>query len=321
MTVSEKDPGEVYRALFEQWRGLAPSEDWARTLERAFATQAAVGKTVELSLEAWRDLAATPPGADWTEKLKRHAQRIQRQAVANAEAATKATGSPARWSDYLEYLSSLDLTGWNPFKNVAGTGPLAPGAGSSQLNEIVWDVYEATFGRAAGAPLFGPGRELNEKLLRAFEAWAEWARTAAAYGEIVGETWRKAIERFLEELASRETEEDSTSLRKLTTVFMEVAERVLVERFAQQDYVEAQARALEAGLRYRAAEQDLADLVLRHGHVPSRSEVDGAHRRVYELKQEVRALREEVRRLREETRAARAAAEPASAPAGDEESP
>jgi polyhydroxyalkanoate synthesis regulator phasin len=102
---------------------------------------------------------------------------------------------------------------------------------------------------------------------------------------------------------------------------MEVAERVLVERFAQRDYVEAQARALEAGLRYRAAEQDLADLVLRQGHVPSRSEVDGAHRRVYELKQEVRALREEVRRLREETRAARAAAEPAPAPVGEGESP
>jgi class III poly(R)-hydroxyalkanoic acid synthase PhaE subunit len=311
--MSERDAGEVYRALFERWRGLAPSEDWARTLERAFATQAAVGKTVELSLEAWRDLAATPPGAEWSAKLEQHAQRIQRQTAANVEAATKATGSPARWSDYLEYLSSLDLTGWNPFKNVAGTGPLAPGAGGSQLTGIVSDVYEATFGRAAGAPLFGPGRELNEKLLRAFEAWAEWIRAAAAYGEIVGETWRHAIERFLEELASHGEEQDAPSLRGLTTRFMEVAERVLVERFAQQDYVEAQARALEAGLRYRAAEQDLADLVLRHGHVPSRSEVDGAHRRVYELKQEVRALREEVRALREETRAARSAAESGAA--------
>jgi class III poly(R)-hydroxyalkanoic acid synthase PhaE subunit len=316
VTVSEKDPGEVYRALFEQWRGLAPSEGWARTLERAFATQAAVGKTVELSVEAWRDLASTPPGADWTEKLKRHAQRIQRQAAANVEAATKATGSPALWPDYLEYLSSLDLTGWNPFKNAAAGG-LAPGPGSAQLTGLMSGAYEATFGRAAGAPLFGPGREFNERLLRAFEAWAEWTRTGAAYGEIVGDTWRKAIERFLEELGARSDEQNATSLRGLTTLFMEVAERVLVERFAQQDYIEAQSRALEAGLRYRAAEQELADVVLRHGHVPSRSEVDGAHRRVYELKQEVRALREEVRRLREETRAARAAADPA--PAGEDE--
>jgi class III poly(R)-hydroxyalkanoic acid synthase PhaE subunit len=315
--VTGDDAGEAFRALFEQWRGLAPSAEWARTLERAFATQAAVGKTIELSLEAWRDLASTPPGADWTAKLKRHADRIQRETAANVEAATKAAASPVIWSDYLEYLSSLDLGGWNPFRNVTGTGPLAPGAASTHVSGLVWDVYEATFGRAAGAPLFGPGRELNERLQRAGEAWVEWARATATYGEIVGDMWRRAIERFLEELAARGEEQEATSLRDLTGLFMEVAERVFVERFAQQDYVEAQARALETGLRYRAAEQALADVVLRHGHVPSRAEVDGAHRRVYELKQEVRALHEEVRRLREETRAARAAPAVERTPTGD----
>jgi class III poly(R)-hydroxyalkanoic acid synthase PhaE subunit len=305
--MSDRDPADVYRQLFESWRGVMPTGDWARTLERTFATQAAVAKTVELCLDAWRDLAATPPGPAWTEKLQRHAERIQRQATSSSEAAAKA--HPSRlWTDYLEYVSSLGLPGWKPPQKASASA-------GADLAGLAFDAYEAAFGRSTGAPIFGPGRELNEKLRRAFEAWGDWVQAGAAYGEIVADTWRRAIERFLEQLAGIE----APSLRSLTTRFMEVAETVLVERFGQQDYIEAQARALEAGLRYRAAEQELADVVLRQGHVPTRSEVDGAHRRVYELKQEVRALREELRRLREETRAARAAAESEPAGAGEEE--
>jgi hypothetical protein len=320
--VTADDAHEPFRALFEQWRGLAPSAEWTRTLEGAYASHSAMAKTMELSLEAWRDLASTPPGAEWSAKLERHAERIQRQAAANVEAATRATPSPAAWSDYLEYLSSLDFGGWNPFKNAAPTAPPAagaPGTDAGQLSGLVWDAYQATFGRAEGAPAFGPGRELNEALRRAGEAWAAWARAAQAYGEIMSETWRHALERFLEELASRGEGEAPASLRDLTRLFMEVAERHFVARFAEPDYVEAQARALEAGLCYRKAEQDLADVVYRHGPLPSRAEVDGAHRRVYDLKQEVHALREEVRQLRGEVRAARAAAESERAPAGDED--
>ena len=309
--MAERDGADLYRQLFESWRGVVPTGDWARTLERAFATQAAVGKTVELCLDAWRDLAATAPGPAWADKLQRHAQRIQRQATSNAEAAAKAHLA-GLWADYLDYVSSLGLPGWKaPVAGVSAAG--------TDLTGLVFDAYEATFGRATGAPIFGPGRELNEKLRTAFDAWADWVQTGAAYTEIVADTWRRAIERFLEELAK--PPDEAPSLRGLTTRFMEVAETVLVERFAEKDYIEAQAQALEAGLRYRAAEQELADVVLRQGHVPTRSEVDGAHRRVYELKQEVRALREEVRRLREETRSARAAAESEPTSAGEGKAP
>ena len=78
--------------------------------------------------------------------------------------------------------------------------------------------------------------------------------------------------------------------------------RPIVNR--RQDIVCAsQRRLLEAFLSSRTRERELVELLANAFDLPTRTEIDDAHRSVHDLKREVRALRRELERLQGETAA------------------
>lgn len=74
-------------------------------------------------------------------------------------------------------------------------------------------------------------------------------------------------------------------------LWTETADASLEKVFRSEHYVNIQGRLFDAAMNYRLREQEVVELVLKTGYVPTRSEVDEAHRNIYELRKEVKALK------------------------------
>jgi class III poly(R)-hydroxyalkanoic acid synthase PhaE subunit len=332
------DPAELYHAMIDQWRRVvlaqpgfqSAAQGWTLSdlVERYLAAQSTTMRLVELSLDAWRELLPkVGTGEDWRTSITALAGRFREQLL--SDAGTEGTASEAQlWPQYLAHLQRLGLPMLDAFREAPGRlqeAAFGEDPELTRLTNLFWDSYAQTFGRLLRSPGLGPGRETSEKLERGFDAWLEWSRASFRYQTIIADTWVRALERFLSELADRAARGESpATVRALTNLYMETAEAVFVEKFMSTEYIEAQAQAGNASMEYWRREREIVDGLMKISHVPTRTEVDEAHRQVHELRKELRALRRELRELRHAQRRAPAAGGtphvPVSAGAEEEES-
>jgi polyhydroxyalkanoate synthase subunit PhaE len=301
-------PPGPYPGMAEQWRQLVAqgldlwtfgAEPTARAVaERMYSGQEAVMRFVDLSTRAWKAMAPKIEfGGDWQEVVAAYAAQF-RDGLTQTPATLTATAQNMGelWRLYLEEMRKL-AEPW------VGALRMAPGGTSEtreqpelvQLTSVYWDAYERTFGRLLESPSLGYSRELNEKLLRGFDAWLDFRRASAEYQVLLADGWARAFERLMHELAARAEEgETSQSLKQLLTRWGNVTDKVFEEVFRSDTYMRAQGRLVNTAMAYRIREQECADALLKSSHLPSRRELDEAYRTVYDLRKEMKALRRTV---------------------------
>ena len=76
------------------------------------------------------------------------------------------------------------------------------------------------------------------------------------------------------------------------------AENVFTEAFQTESYVLAQGKMLNAAMVYRVHEREVIEVFLNLYDLPTRSELNETHRRIYELRKEVKTLHKEIEALR-----------------------
>ena len=54
---------------------------------------------------------------------------------------------------------------------------------------------------------------------------------------------------------------------------------------------------MNSAMTYRVHEREIVEAFLKFSHLPSRSELDEAHRRIYELRKEVKELKAAFRQM------------------------
>jgi class III poly(R)-hydroxyalkanoic acid synthase PhaE subunit len=168
------------------------------------------------------------------------------------------------------------------------------------LSDLYRNAYQDTLGRIVTSPNLGPTRELNEKLLYSFDAWFDWQMATLEYQSILSETWQQAMEHFMGQLvALAEKGESITSIRDLTTLWTRGAEEVFTNAFRTEKYVLAQGRMLNAAMQYRIQQRAILEVWLKAYDLPTRAELDEAHRRIYELRKEVKGLKRELAALKQ----------------------
>lgn len=254
------------------------------------------------SAAAWADLSelAALPSRIWGWP--------PRPRPSSADAAAGAGGAaelPERlvelWRLWLKQLQRLSEPALDALRRAPEHAAAAVGGDSSQLARyanLMWDAYAPMMEGLLRSPAIGPTREFNEKLLHAVDAWLKAVRASADWQAVVATTWMRSYQAFLTELAERsERGQAPATLRQAADLYMQVAERVFADAFATERYTHAQARAANSVLAYRVREQAVADVLLKAGSMPSRSEVDDAHRQIHELRKEVRALRRALHEL------------------------
>jgi class III poly(R)-hydroxyalkanoic acid synthase PhaE subunit len=166
----------------------------------------------------------------------------------------------------------------------------------SRITDVYWDGYERTLGRVVNAPGLGYTRRLSEKLLEGFDAWLELVRAGFEYQVLVAGAWARVPERFMSELISLPDEgRPIESLQQLLYAWLEVGDRVFLEEFRSDEYLQAQSGLLSKAMSYRLRERDIVEDFLRLNHLPTQTEVDEIHRTVYELRKELRAVKKRLR--------------------------
>ena len=255
----------LFRATASAWEAAG----------RQFATgpQGAVG--------AWVDRFTTNPfDAGWAATAAR-APDVPRAAQDVA----------GLWNLYLETIQTLSRP-WMEASSRAGD-PLAADrvSGLTRFSDLSWDVLERTFGRLLQSPSIGFTRELNEKLLGAFNAWLEFKRANMDYQVALSTALSRSTTKFLQELAVRAGKGESIDgLRELLRLWGDTLDEVLIESFRSDEYASVQGRLVKAAMSYRIREREAVDVLLKIGHVPTRRDIDEVSRSLHELRKEVRAV-------------------------------
>ncbi|TQD42199.1 class III poly(R)-hydroxyalkanoic acid synthase subunit PhaE [Marilutibacter aestuarii] len=184
----------------------------------------------------------------------------------------------------------------NPFGDV-----LASMGGQGQQGFDQWFEQAAPFisalqgeGRSwLGMPAFGFAREHQERWQRIARLQVEYQERNQACQQLMMEAGQKAFVRFEEKLAAHaEPGRQLTSARALFDVWIDAAEDAYAEVALSPQYRADFGEMVNAQMRLRAALQHEVELVAGLFGMPSRTEIDSAHRKIVQLERELRHLRE-----------------------------
>jgi class III poly(R)-hydroxyalkanoic acid synthase PhaE subunit len=236
-------------------------------------------------------------GEDWNTVLTNYVEQVRQQMMPNAKSITQTTQDTAElWRTYMQQMQSM----MQPWMGVAQQAPgmltgMMSGNGASNLVEFTrmsWDTFGKTFGSTTLSPSFGLTRELEEKMAKAFAAWQELQEAASEYQVMMNEGWSNVFQQVLQDMKARaDQDKPIESLSDLMRVWLSAADKSFDKVFRSETYATVQGRFVTKYMEYRVLEQVVAEEMLKYAYVPSRGEMDEAHRNIYELRKEVRSLK------------------------------
>ena len=274
------------------------SEQAAKDLAaRLLTTQDNMLGFLGLSLRAWKAMAPkSESGEDWQTALRNYTESLRQQLLQFPQEMQKAfQDTDELWRLYREqwkglvqpWVESLRRTPWH-------FGQASTGGGSAlmELPKLYWDAYESTFGRLLESPSLGLTRELNGDMLKGFDAWLDYRRASFEYQVTLGGTWIHAFEEFMRQMVAQAEKGDTVpSVRKLLFLWIGVVDDVFTKLFRTEEYIRIQGRLVNTATAYQLCEREIVDAFLKTSHLASRSELDEAYRRIYELRKDVKELK------------------------------
>jgi class III poly(R)-hydroxyalkanoic acid synthase PhaE subunit len=295
-----------------QWQNLARQnvEAWvsnadstAQTVARkTMDNQSALMNLLQMAWQTWeRILPQVEAGGDWQVALDKQLESVRTQFLDIPAASVRSMQDMNRlWQTYIE-----QWQGWSgPWQNAIqqtiphlGSAMLGERSALGEMTNLYWDAYQDSFGQLLQAPGIGYSREFDEKVRQGFAAWLDMQAARYEYQLVVANTWVQAFEALMHELVEAAKEGQTLSLRDFLNKWSTLADRIFKTAFSSSEYVAAQSGLVNAMMRYRTTQRQVAEVYLQFMDMPTRAEVDEAHRRIYELRKEVKALRKELKAL------------------------
>jgi class III poly(R)-hydroxyalkanoic acid synthase PhaE subunit len=257
--------------------------------EKLFISQTSVIRLLEMTLRIWGSLLPVlQAGGDWHPVLREQMNWVRTQTLQAATQGLRTAGSYQQlWTAFLED-SQLFGKPW-----------LAEQEAHPNGGDLAWEAYQKTFGELVTLPATLWTRELDDGLRLAFAAWIELQQALYDYNAILSETWCAAFEQFMRDLIRLlESGEMLESVRDLLNRWSAVADNSFKLSFVTDGYIRAQARLTQTTAEYRKCQQQVNERVMHMFDLPTRTEIDEAHRRIHELRKEMRALKREVAALK-----------------------
>jgi poly[(R)-3-hydroxyalkanoate] polymerase subunit PhaE len=296
---------------FKTW--TVESEQVAKDVAaRLLTTQDNMLGFLELSLRAWKAMAPkSDSGEDWQTALRNYTENLRQQFLQFPQEMQKAfQDTDELWRLYREqwkglvqpWVESLRRTPWH-----FGQASTGNGSALMELPKVYWDAYESTFGRLLESPSLGLTRELNTDILKGFDAWLDYRRAGFEYQIALGGTWIHAFEEFMRQMVAQAEKGDTVlSVKKLLFLWIGVVDNVFTKEFRTEAYIRIQGRLVNAATAYQLREREIVDAFLKTSHLASRSELDEAYRRIYELRKDVKDLKKAWKEIQAELAEAKA---------------
>jgi class III poly(R)-hydroxyalkanoic acid synthase PhaE subunit len=263
---------------------------------------AAKGIPLHEGLDLWTRLASGQAGHDEvTERMLASARQVvalMQQSLEAAGAAGRAAGSgdAESWRRAMaETFGALDL-GRNPVLDALRS---ATGTGAESFEQMAAQAREAIGAFAApmrgwlSAPTFGLAREAQERQQRLARALAEQAEAERGYQALLLKASQLALSKFEGKLAERDAPgRQVRSGRELYDLWIDAAEEGYAEVAMSPEFRSAYAAMVGAQMKVRQGIQKEVELLSGQFGMPTRSELDSAHRRIADLTRRLVALEE-----------------------------
>ena len=243
---------------------------------------------------------------DWYGQIQQLAARFAGRSAEPADIASA-------WQQMLGNQGFADL-----FKGMSGPGQHGLDQWMEQMAPLLQSMQPGGRGWL-GMPAFGFTREHQERWQALAQAQQDYQEKNNAYNALMGQTLQLALRRFEELLAKRsEPGKQLTSARALFDLWIDAAEDAYAEVALSPRFRETYGDYVNAQMRVRAALQREVEQTCEQMGMPTRTEIDAAHRKIVQLEREVRRMRDQLQReggQGAQPRAAATAATPAAAPA------
>jgi class III poly(R)-hydroxyalkanoic acid synthase PhaE subunit len=284
--------------------GMGDFETLARQYWSAWGEALRAGATPPSSgVPDWKD------AVDWWSRLARGGREEANDAVErfNRQArdwygqmqqlAAQFAGHDASAADIAaEWKSALGAAGENPFPEMfrALRGDGAGGLDQWMENASPWlDAMRREAGGWLGMPAFGLGREHQERLQKLGQAQLELQQREAAYNALMLKALQRACELFESKLAAcEEPGRQLKSARALYDLWIDAAEEAYADVALSPEFRDAYGAYTNAQMRLRAGVQQEVERAGALFGMPTRTEVDAAHRKIAELERALRRMRD-----------------------------
>ncbi len=160
-------------------------------------------------------------------------------------------------------------------------------------------------------PTFGVAREHQTRLQALAQAQADYQQSQQGYHELMARASQAAFGIFERKLGEHAVPgQQIESPRALFDLWIDAAEEAYAEIALSSEFRTAYANQVNGQMRLRLAVQKEIEQVCRMVDMPTRTELDGAHRKIADLERSLRRLRDRVDVLSPRTRSARASDRP-----------
>lgn len=311
-TSSTSDMTDVWSQITQQnLEGLqAGAAPIARaTTEQFFAVQETAIRFLEFSTRLWEAIGPKiQAGDDWVATFEKNLEQFRTQWIQFPDIAQGTAEDINRlWNDYLQqwqrfgqpWIEAMQRSPEFLARMMTGDSTAYIG-----LSNLYREAYQGSYAQLVSSPGLGMTREFNEKFQSGFDSWVSWQLAVMEYQGVVGELWERAFKKFQEDMIGlAEKDETIDNLRDFVLLWTRGAEKVFTDAFQTERYVLAQGQMLNAAMKYRVHEREIIEVFLNLYDLPTRSELDETHRRIYELRKEVKALKNAIAELKAGTKA------------------
>ncbi|RDZ28771.1 class III poly(R)-hydroxyalkanoic acid synthase subunit PhaE [Lysobacter silvisoli] len=211
---------------------------------------------------------------------------------------------------------ALGGAGANPFADVFGR---MRGPGQSDLGQWLEQIgpmlqqWQGEGRSWLGLPAFGFAREHQERWQALAQAQLDYQQRNQAYNALMAEAGQNAFARFEDKLAERsEPGRQLQSARALFDLWIDAAEDAYAEIALSPRFRDTYAELVNSQMALRAAIQTEIEHSTGQLGMPTRTEIDAAHRKIVQLEREVRRLRDAMQNQTGPRAAAPRAQEPAA---------
>lgn len=260
------------------------------------------------ALNWWSQLAKGGGNAQVEDTLDRFNSQARGWFGEIQKLAAQFAGSNASAGDIAgAWKQALGGGGANPFADVFGSM-----RGPGQQDFSRWAEQVGPFleqlqrgGQSLlGLPAFGFAREHQERVQQLAQSYVDYQKQSQAYNSLMAEAGQDAFSLFEDKLAERsEPGRQITSARALFDLWIDAAEEAYAQIALSPRFRDAYAALVNSQMRLRAGVQKEVEQASGNLGIPTRTEIDAAHRKIVQLERELRRLRDELNNTRPAPRA------------------
>ena len=218
------------------------------------------------------------------------AQQAQSDATKDLAAASEELWSDAQKQaqDWVKlYGTSLGLAGGaNGIAQETLQRMMDPGqlmfVGSDEVTQAVQKLVEG--------PEFADLGAFKQQSLKTTKEWMALRDAKAAYRMVTAKAWARAFQTFTDEM-TQSPELWKGEMRQTLDRWLSIVNDELISTQRTQEFLDAQNALLSAGVAYRLHERKVVEEWCKAYSIPTRTEVDELHKKVHELRREMRALK------------------------------